>query len=77
MGPFHIKDSPELPMAQTWAPDSREHLASFSHNSQSQRETIAGAKLDVWQADADGMYESQLGATEPFVARYFPHGSRW
>jgi hydroxyquinol 1,2-dioxygenase len=35
---------------------------------------IEGAKLDIWQADAEGMYESQLGAEEPRLRAVFHTG---
>lgn len=36
---------------------------------------IEGAKLDIWQADADGLYESQLGAEEPVLRAIFHTGA--
>jgi hydroxyquinol 1,2-dioxygenase len=36
---------------------------------------IKGAKLDIWQADADGLYESQLGAQEPVLRAIFHTGA--
>src|SRR4029077_4621071 len=36
---------------------------------------VAGAKLDIWQADADGLYESQLGAQEPVLRAIFHTGA--
>ncbi len=35
---------------------------------------VAGARLDLWQADGDGMYESQLGKEEPFLRAIFRTG---
>jgi hydroxyquinol 1,2-dioxygenase len=75
MGPFHINDSPELPMGT----DLAAGLAGtpcFVHGTirDLNGNPIAGAKLDVWQADADGMYESQLGATEPLLRAIFRTG---
>jgi hydroxyquinol 1,2-dioxygenase len=36
---------------------------------------IEGAKLDIWQADAAGLYESQLGAEEPVLRAVFHTGA--
>ena len=36
---------------------------------------VEGAQLDIWQADADGMYESQLGAEEPLLRAIFQTGA--
>jgi len=36
---------------------------------------VEGAKLDIWQADADGLYESQLGAEEPVLRAIFHTGA--
>jgi hydroxyquinol 1,2-dioxygenase len=75
MGPFHIEGSPELPMGT----DLAEGLAGepcyvVGTIRDLAGKPIAGAKLDVWQADADGMYESQLGKEEPFLRAVFRTG---
>jgi len=36
---------------------------------------MEGAKLDIWQADADGLYESQLGVEEPTLRAVFHTGA--
>jgi hydroxyquinol 1,2-dioxygenase len=36
---------------------------------------VEGAQLDIWQADADGLYESQLGAEEPVLRAIFHTGA--
>ena len=36
---------------------------------------VEGAKLDIWQADADGLYESQLGVEEPTLRAVFHTGA--
>jgi hydroxyquinol 1,2-dioxygenase len=76
MGPFHIDDSPELPMGANLAAGLAGtpcYVVGAVRTLDS--EPIAGAKLDVWQADADGMYESQLGLEEPFLRAIFRTGS--
>jgi|SRR5579872_481614 len=76
MGPFHIEGSPELPMGT----DLAAGLAGtpcfvLGTVRDLNGRPIAGAKLDVWQADADGMYESQLGADEPLLRAIFRTGA--
>jgi hydroxyquinol 1,2-dioxygenase len=76
MGPFHIDDSPELPMGANLAAGLAGtpcYVVGAIRNLEGK--PIAGAKLDVWQADADGMYESQLGLEEPFLRAIFRTGS--
>ena len=36
---------------------------------------IAGAKLDIWQADGDGLYEAQRGTDEPWMRGAFTSGA--
>src|ERR1700692_3919960 len=76
MGPFHIDDSPELPMGA----DLAEGLAGetcFLVGAVRDLEgnPVEGAKIDIWQADADGLYESQLGSDEPVLRAIFHTGS--
>jgi hydroxyquinol 1,2-dioxygenase len=61
LGPFHIDGSPEL----DFGADMSEGLAGTPlYVSGTVRDTegkaVGGAVLDVWQADTDGAYESQL-----------------
>jgi hydroxyquinol 1,2-dioxygenase len=76
MGPFHIDGSPELPMGTDLAAGiAGEPCYVVGTIRDLDGKPIAGAKLDVWQADADGMYESQLGLEEPFLRAIFRTGS--
>jgi hydroxyquinol 1,2-dioxygenase len=76
MGPFHIEGSPELPMgADLAAGVAGTPCYVVGAIRDLLGKPIAGAKLDIWQADADGMYESQLGLTEPFLRAIFRTGS--
>jgi hydroxyquinol 1,2-dioxygenase len=75
VGPFHIDGSPELPMGADLAegiPGETTFLVGTVRDLQGK--PVEGAKLDVWQADADGMYESQLGAEEPRLRAIFHTG---
>jgi len=75
MGPFHIENSPELPMgADLGAGLAGTACYVVGTIRDLSGKPIAGAKLDVWQADADGMYESQLGKEEPFLRAVFRTG---
>ncbi|HVA95800.1 MAG TPA: dioxygenase [Candidatus Dormibacteraeota bacterium] len=75
MGPFHIEGSPEMPMgADIAAGLSGETVFLVGTARDLDGKPIEGAKLDVWQADADGMYESQLGSDEPLLRAIFHTG---
>jgi hydroxyquinol 1,2-dioxygenase len=61
LGPFHIEGSPEL----DFGADMSEGLPGtplYLHGTVRDLEgnPVAGAVLDVWQADTDGAYESQI-----------------
>jgi hydroxyquinol 1,2-dioxygenase len=65
LGPFHIAGSPEL----DFGGDMSEGLAGvplYVHGTVCDLagEPIAGAVLDVWQADDEGVYEAQLGEVD-------------
>jgi hydroxyquinol 1,2-dioxygenase len=66
LGPFHIEGSPTLPYGANMA-DGIDgmplYVTGVVHGPRD--EAVGGAVLDVWQADAHGMYESQLGEVEP------------
>ena len=75
MGPFHIKGSPEMAMGADMAAGiAGEPCYVVGAVRDLDGKPIAGAKLDIWQADADGMYESQLGLEEPFLRAVFHTG---
>ena len=72
IGPFHIEGSPEM-----------ERDGDLSEGLEGEKlyvsgavrgldgKPIAHATLDVWQADADGAYEAQLGAEQPYLRGVF------
>jgi hydroxyquinol 1,2-dioxygenase len=65
LGPFHIDGSPPLPFGA----DMSEGVAGtplFVHGTVRDLSgaPVAGALLDVWQADGEGMYEAQLEVDE-------------
>lgn len=76
IGPFHIDDSPELPMGANVAEGLKGETCFLVGTVRDlDGKPVAGAKLDIWQADADGLYESQLGATEPTLRAVFHTGA--
>lgn len=76
IGPFHIDDSPEMPMGANLAEGlAGETCFLVGTVRDLSGKPIAGAKLDIWQADADGLYESQLGADEPVLRAVFHTGA--
>jgi hydroxyquinol 1,2-dioxygenase len=75
VGPFHIDGSPELPMGADLAEGIKGDTCFLVGTvSDMGGKPIEGAKLDIWQADAEGMYESQLGAEEPRLRAVFHTG---
>ena len=75
MGPFHIEGSPEMPMGSDMA-EGYEGETCFLVGSVRDLDgkPIEGAQLDIWQADAEGMYEAQLGKAEPYLRGIFHTG---
>jgi hydroxyquinol 1,2-dioxygenase len=71
-GPFHVHDSPSLPDGADMA---RGAPGEFCYVSGSVRSVagrpIAGATLDIWQADGDGHYDAQHGGDEPWMRGIF------
>ncbi len=75
MGPFHIEDSPELPMGSDMAKGyAGEPCYLVGSVRDLDGKPIEGAQLDIWQADAEGMYEAQLGKAQPYLRAIFHTG---
>jgi hydroxyquinol 1,2-dioxygenase len=75
VGPFHIEGSPELPMGANVAEGfAGETCYLVGTVRDLEGKPIEGAQLDIWQADADGLYESQLGSEEPILRAIFHTG---
>ncbi|MGW6932730.1 dioxygenase family protein [Lentzea sp. NPDC054927] len=65
LGPFHIDGSPELGFGGDMSDDVPGTPLYLTGTVRSLDGTpVAGAVLDVWQADADGAYEAQLDVDE-------------
>src|SRR5579862_2699221 len=76
IGPFHIDDSPEMPMGANVAEGLKGETCFLVGSVRDlDGKPVEGAKLDIWQADADGLYESQLGAQEPVLRAIFHTGA--
>ena len=74
-GPFHIHDSPNLDDGADiarGAPGERCFIVGSVRDLQGC--PIAGATLDIWQADGDGLYEAQRGCAEPWMRGVFKSG---
>ncbi len=61
LGPFHIEGSPELGYAEDMS-DGLPGVPLYLHGTVTDLDgaPVAGAVLDVWQSDSEGLYESQL-----------------
>nr|WP_275585420.1 dioxygenase [Blastococcus saxobsidens] len=61
LGPFHIEGSPELGYAEDMS-DGLEGVPLYLHGTLRDLEgnPVPNAVLDVWQADTEGAYESQI-----------------
>lgn len=61
-GPFHRQGAPELPMGANIAPNDTGGTPAvvFGRVLDPEGRPIAGALLDVWQANSEGFYDSQL-----------------
>jgi hydroxyquinol 1,2-dioxygenase len=65
MGPFHISGSPSLPYGTDMSeglPGTPLYVTGTVRSVSG--EPVAGAVLDVWQADAEGLYESQIAEVD-------------
>ena len=73
LGPFHIDGSPPLAFGADMS-DGVAGTPLFVHGTVRDLSgaPVAGAVLDVWQADGDGMYEAQLPSTRPGCGRSTP-----
>ena len=67
-GPFHIADSPPTADGGDMAKGAP-GIACFVSGKVSDLDgrPVAGAKLDLWQTDGEGLYESQRDVTEPWM----------
>ncbi len=66
LGPFHVAGAPALPMGADISQDGKGQPCFVSGRVLSAAgQPIAGAQLDVWQASADGFYDTQQPGIQP------------
>jgi len=78
-GPFHVPNSPQLPNGGDMAKGAPGIPCFVSGKVRDlDGKAVAGAKLDLWQTDGDGLYEAQRDVTEPWMRGLYrsqPDGS--
>lgn len=75
LGPFHLPGSPELAFGADMARGvDGDRLYLHGRVLDLDGSPVVGAVLDVWQADPDGRYESQLPVDEPRLRGRFRSG---
>jgi hydroxyquinol 1,2-dioxygenase len=75
-GPFFIPDSPVLELGGDMRADAPGQLCyMYGRVTDMDGRPIAGAKLDVWQADDDGLYEAQLGKPNGYLRATYVTGA--
>jgi hydroxyquinol 1,2-dioxygenase len=83
LGPFHVADAPELPMGADICLDAKgEPMLVQGRILDTAGRPIAGAKIDVWQANDEGFYDVQQKGLQPDfnlrgVFRTGPDGRYW
>lgn len=83
LGPFHVADAPELPMGANICLDRKgEDMVVSGRILDIEGRPVAGAVLDVWQANDEGFYDVQQKGIQPDfnlrgVFRTGPDGCYW
>jgi catechol 1,2-dioxygenase len=66
LGPFHVADAPELPMGADICLDQKgDPMLVHGRILDTHGNPIAGAKIDVWQANDEGFYDVQQKGLQP------------
>jgi hydroxyquinol 1,2-dioxygenase len=66
LGPFHVPDAPELPMGANICLDAKgDPMRVQGRILDTEGNPIAGAKIDVWQANDEGFYDVQQKGIQP------------
>ena len=66
LGPFHVADAPELPMGADICLDQKgEPMQVHGRILDTNGNPVAGAKIDVWQANDEGFYDVQQKGIQP------------
>jgi len=76
LGPFHIEGSPELHMGDDMSAGAKGTPCFISGTVRDLNgKPVEGAKLDVWQADGEGLYEAQYpDLNEPLLRAIYTTG---
>jgi hydroxyquinol 1,2-dioxygenase len=78
-GPFHVPDSPQFPNGGDMAKGAPGIPCFVTGKIRDlDGKAVAGAKLDLWQTDGEGLYEAQRDVTEPWMRGLYrsqPDGS--
>jgi len=71
-GPFHVADAPEVANGGNMAKGAPGIPTFVTGKVRSlDGAPVAGALLDLWQTDGEGLYESQRGSEEPWMRGAF------
>ncbi|UWQ32130.1 intradiol ring-cleavage dioxygenase [Leisingera sp. M527] len=66
LGPFHVAEAPELPMGSNICLDGKgEPMLVRGRILDTDGNPVAGAKIDVWQANDEGFYDVQQKGIQP------------
>jgi len=66
LGPFHLPDAPELPLGSDICLDQKgEPMVIRGRILGIDGQPVAGAKIDVWQANDEGFYDVQQKGIQP------------
>ena len=66
LGPFHVADAPELKMGANICLDHKgEDMVIHGRILDTEGKPVAGAMLDVWQANDEGFYDVQQKGIQP------------
>jgi catechol 1,2-dioxygenase len=66
LGPFHVEGAPELPMGADICFDQKgEPMFVHGRILDTEGRPVAGAKIDVWQANDEGFYDVQQKGIQP------------
>jgi hydroxyquinol 1,2-dioxygenase len=66
LGPFHVADAPELPMGSDICLDQKgDPMRVHGRITDTEGNPIAGARIDVWQANDEGFYDVQQKGLQP------------
>jgi hydroxyquinol 1,2-dioxygenase len=75
-GPFHVADAPERASGENMtagAPGEPLFIAGTVRGLDGK--PLAGARLDVWQTDGEGLYEAQRDVTGPWMRGLYRSGA--